>query len=274
MIVQSAATAHVGQPRFVMRMTEHTAFARKLAEHFGNDTFEPVRPRSEMLFVAGHHDQGWAEWDAAPEIDPETGLPYHLVRTPRPVTLETGVASADFNEAHHPYCGLLSSMHIWGLYNGRYGYSDQVLIDSVPTEYRAAFREMLDGQLARQERLKAELAEKTATAPWVEEAHLFQNYKQLQFFDTLALYFHCAAPGTRGEAAFKHVPKSGSEDVTVTVRPAGNEVYAFAPYPFDADPLELSFEGRYLTPEDVAGNAAGAMRDTATSRQTVTFTAA
>lgn len=245
MIVQSAPP---GEPAFVMTMRQHTAFAGALARAFGNDDFEPIAPRDEMLFVVDHHDEGWAGYDRAPRLDPDTRLPYHLIRTPREVTAETGVGSADFNEAHHPYCGLLSSMHIWGLYNGRYGYSDQVLISTVPEEFQPLFQTMLDGQLARQERLKATLADDPETAPWVEDGHLFQNYKQLQFFDTLALYFHCAHEGSRKPTDFLHVPTSADEDVTVTVEPLGDGIYRATPFPFAEDGVDLAFEGRPLTP--------------------------
>ena len=272
MIVQSAPP---GEPAFVITMRQHTAFAGALARAFGNDEFEPVRPRDEMLFVVDHHDEGWAEYDREPKLDPATRLPYHLIQTPREVTVKTGVGSAEFNEAHHPYCGLLSSMHIWGLYNGRYGYSDQVLISTVPEEYQLLFQTMLDGQLARQERLKATLAEDPETASWVEERHLFQNYKQLQFFDTLALYFHCAHEGSRQPTDFLHVPKSADDDVTVTVAPLGDGVYRATPFPFVEDGVELTFEGRSVAPfpPDAEPDLASAMYDTPVARQVVRFVA-
>jgi hypothetical protein len=270
MIVQSAPE---GATNFVIRMTEHTAFAGKLARAFGNDDFEPLAPRAEMLFVVDHHDQGWVPFDADPEIDPETGLPYHLTSTPRKIAIRTGDGSADFNEAHHPYSGLLSSMHIWGLYNGRYGYSDQVLLGAVPEDWRPRYEAMLDGHLARQERLRAQLAGDPATAGWVEDDHLFQNYKQLQFFDTLALYFHCAHDGARRATDFKHVPKSAAEDVTVSVAPAGPGVYSFDPYPWCEDGLVLTFEGRYMAPvlEPATADGAALMRSTPAAEQAVTF---
>lgn len=273
MIVQ---TAPEGRPQFVIRMTEHTAFAGQLARAFGNDRFEPVSPRKEMLYVVDHHDQGWVPWDDAPGLDPDSRLPYHLISTPRDAILASGVGSPDFNERRHPYCGLLSSMHIWGLYNGRYGYSDRVLIDNVPKEFRPRFQEMLDGQLARQDRLKATLADDPETAPWVEERHLFQNYKQLQFFDTLALYFHCAHEGARTETDFQHVPMTAEEDVTVTARPLEPGVYGFSPYPFRENGMDLWFEGRYLSPfaGDEDPDLAAVMAGTPAERQAVRFVAA
>lgn len=264
MIVQ---TAPKGAPRFVMRMTQHTAFAGGLARAFGNARFEPVSPREEMLFVIDHHDEGWVAFDAEPRLDPETELPYHLVNTPRDIAIQTGVRSADFNEAHHPYSGLLSSMHIWGLYNGRYGFSDQVLIGDLPEEWRPRFEEMLAGQMERQEDLKRKLSNDPATADWIEQDRLFQNYKQLQFFDTLALYFHCTHDAARGETTFKHVPESRRSDTSITVRRITAGVYCFDPYPWNADGLTLTFDGRLMTPHDKGRS----MDDIPVSSQTVKF---
>jgi len=125
-------TAPDGAPRFAILMDEHTALAAQFARAFGNERFEPVQPRDLMLYVIEHHDKGWASYDAAPKTDPKTGLPYNLVDTPAEDITRTSAASPDFNEKKHPYCGLLSSMHSWGLYNGRYGLSDKVLINTIP----------------------------------------------------------------------------------------------------------------------------------------------
>lgn len=271
-IVQSAPE---GAPHFVLKMAEHTAFAVQLAEAFGNAEFEPVAPREEMLFVIANHDRGWAPFDDAPGLDPRTGLPWNLIETPRDIVLATGRASPDFNEAHHLYCGLISSMHIWGLYNGRYGFSDRVLVDSLPDEDRPKFEAMLDGQLERQARIKETLAENPKTAPWIEESRLFQNYKQLQLFDTMSLYFQIHGPDDRKPSAFTHVPKSATDDVTVHIEPVDAETYRLDPFPFREDNIRLGYEGRYL--KTVVGGDSelnAAMATTPIERQYVRFVAA
>lgn len=269
MIVQTATD---GTPRFVVTMSQHTAFSGQLARAFGNAAFEAPEPGEEMFYVVAHHDQGWAELDARPGRDPETGLPWHLVDSPQDYFLRSGAGSPDFNEAHHAFCGLLSSMHIWGLYNRRYGFSDLVLLDHVPGEFRPRFNAMLDDQLARQARLKAVLAERPETAAWIEPDRLMQNYKQLQFFDTMALYFQCTAPTERSPSEFQHVPMTATEDATVTVTPVDEETYRLDPYPFREEALSLSFEGRYL--DGVAGDddaLAAALAAASTQAQKVRF---
>lgn len=272
MIVQ---TAPAGEPRFVIPMQQHMTLAGKFARAFGNDRFEPVEPREVMLQIIDHHDAGWANVDAAAEIDPKSGFPYTVGETPFSIVVRTSAASPTFNEKQHAYCGLLSSMHSSGLFNGRYGISDFVRLDHLVDDNRADADTLLSGELARQEGLKSKLAADPETAAWIEHDHLFQNYKQLQFFDTLALYFNRTHDEGRGPAEFPHVPLNVTEHVTVSVRRVEPGVYSFAPFPFAEDGMELSFEGRYMTalPADEAESARDALNAAPVEHQTMTFVA-
>ncbi|HCH55613.1 MAG TPA: hypothetical protein DEV64_00865 [Rhodospirillaceae bacterium] len=127
MIVQTAAE---GAPRFVMRLSGHTALSDQLAEAFGNADFEPAEDEASRYIIA-NHDAGWADLDAEFRVDPNTGCPYNPAETPFELIMKTSCGSPDFNERHDPFSGLLSSMHSWGLYNGRCGLSDVVLLDKV-----------------------------------------------------------------------------------------------------------------------------------------------
>ena len=185
-MVQSAPE---GEPHFIITMSEHTALAGRFAKAYGNDRFESVEPREEVIYLVEHHDHGWADLDAEAPLDPGTRLPYDLIETPLDLIAPTSKRSPDFNIKRHAYCGLLSSMHSWGLYNGRYGLSDKVVILDMADEAQATLKPFLDGELARQKKLRKS-SPGSRNRVWIEERHLFQNYKQLQFFDTLALYFN------------------------------------------------------------------------------------
>jgi hypothetical protein len=245
MIIQTAPS---GEPRLAIMMYEHTALSHQFARAFGNDRFEATWPNDLMFSVVLNHDAGWAEFDRDPVTDPATGLPYNLIETRAQYITVTSRLSPEFNERQHPFCGLMSSMHSWGLYNGRYGLSNMVLIDKIPPHDRPLAQRMLDGELDRQKRLKAELGRDPKTSAWIEERRLFQNYKQLQFFDTLALYFNRTHASERGEAKFEHVPQSASEDAIITVLPRGSDVYELSPYPFAAASAEFAFAGRPIEP--------------------------
>jgi hypothetical protein len=245
MIIQ---TAPAGQPRLAVMMYEHTALSHQFARAFGNEQFQPPDPNDLMFHVVLHHDAGWAEFDRDPATDPKTGLPYNLVETPAEYITVTSRLSPDYNQRQHPFCGLMSSMHSWGLYNGRYGLSTMVLIDKIPPQDRPLAQRMLDQELERQKRLKAELAKDPIATAWLDERKLFQNYKQLQFFDTLALYFNRTHPRERSQATFEHVPLNAREDATITVRPREPGIYELSPYPFGARSAEFAFAGRLVEP--------------------------
>ena len=103
---------------------------------------------------------------------------------------------------------------------------------------------------------------------------MFFAYKQLQFFDTLSLYFHMAPETERGTAEFHNVPRSVGDDVTVTVveRPGGE--YTVDPYPFAADGFAPATEGRYLAPQPPGTDLAEVLAATPVQSQTVRLLAA
>jgi hypothetical protein len=234
-------------------MEEHNDLCGQFARAFGNAEFERPEPWDEVLYAIAHHDRGWDELDAHPVLDAKSGFPCGLGTAPVPGGLQTTTKSPDFNEARHAYCGLLSSMHCWGLYNARLGVSEfrtqrggPVSIPVAPPQADAT-KAALEAELDRQARLKAKLAANAATAPWVEEARLMQNYKLLQFFDTLALYFNLRHAGERQPESFVHVPKSREVDTTVTVTPKGDgTTYAMSPFPFAGDKFEARCKGRWF----------------------------
>lgn len=248
MIIQ---TAPPNEKRFISTMVQHLDLCDQYVRAFGNDQFERPEPYAEVIYIVGHHDRGWDELDANPVLDETSRLPCGIGSGPVPGVVTTSRSSPEFNESRHAYCGLLSSMHSWGLYNERYGLTGFRVLDGgksvpVPSGEEDTVRELLDGELARQERLKAELSANPETAGWVEEQRLFRNYKLLQFFDTLALYFNLRHTSTHAEEVFVHVPKSDTVDVDVTLRPKGNGRYTLTPFPFAGDRLETHSKGRYL----------------------------
>lgn len=244
MFIQSAPA---GQPNGAITMYDHAHLSAQFARAFGNSAFEAPDPFDLMVYVIGNHDAGWASFDRDPVTDPQSRLPYSVFATPAPLILPTSRASPDFNERQHSYCGLLSSMHTWGIYNGRYGLSNVIRLDRIAPEDKPAVDAMLAYELARQERIKAELGRSSETAAWIEPDRLFQNYKLLQLCDLLAIYFNYTHAEGRGEQTFTHVPQARDRDTDVTIRPAGPGVYSLSPYPFAAEGIECAFPSRRIT---------------------------
>ena len=248
MIVQTAPT---DEKHFVITMENHTELSAQFAVAFGNRQFEPLEPRPQMLHIIKNHDVGWKELDAKAYRDPKTGLPYNLVETPFSYIVETSAASPEINSQHHPYCGLISSMHSWGLYNGRYGMSDKVLLDGLAAENRTTADEMLKGEKVRQQSLTKKLNADSNMAKWVDDEYLLHNYKLLQFFDTLALYFNCVHEDARGGTTYSHVPTNVGNDVNIRIERLDADLYGLNPFPFSGKSLDISFTGKYMSPTRV-----------------------
>lgn len=273
-------TSPAGEAHFLSTMAEHNDLCGLFVRAFGNGRFEKPIPWELTVYAIAHHDRGWDEFDARPVLDPKSGLPTGVGGARGPGGAETTRRSPTFNEARHAYCGLLASMHTWGLYHDRYGYSEfrtrkggavSIPIGAdVATETNA----ILDGEIRRQERLKAVLAEDPETHGWIAEDRLFANYKLLQFCDTLALYFNLRHAGEREREVFVHVPEAPGRDTAVTVTPLGNGRYGFAPFPFAGERLEVRCAGRYLQPieaEAAPGDLGALLHGLKTEEQVFTF---
>ena len=243
-------TAPEGGPHFISTMDDHMNLCGQLVRAFGNDRFQRPAPFNEVVYVVENHDRGWKDYDAQPGLDPDTRLPYLMSQTPSRDALITNKGSPDFNEAHHPYCGLLSSMHTCGIYNGRYGLSQFKVPPRKPPPgnetVKANVEAMIEAEKSRQERLKSVLKSDGRTADWLEDKKLFQNFKQLQFFDTLSLYFHLRGAADRKTEVFIHVPLSAEEDSTITARKLSDFDYSLDPFPFAGDHLRITCGGWYF----------------------------
>jgi len=271
MIVQSAET---GQPHFVIASTDHATMAHQFAQMFGNETFSAPDPVDLMGYVVRNHEAGWEALDQQPLHNPKTGLPYHLSEIPELLHIQKARLSPVLNEQYHAFCGLLSSMHEWGLYNRRYGLSDKALISEVSDENRDALNAFLKDQLDYQGRLKAKLADDPATAGLIEPARLFHSYKLLEFFDTLALYFNRFHEGSWETEIYANVPRHVENDVTVIVRPLRPGTVTVDPWPFHPNCFEVSCVGRYLRPLTGEMDMAEMFRTTAVEVQTFVVAAA
>lgn len=241
MILQNASETG-NSARFVMKNTEHAALAADIVWNMGNGDFDLPEPEEEIRYLITHHDHGWYELDNDPPINEQDGLPYNLVHTPMDYILQTSSASPDFNEKYSAFCGLLSSMHTYGLYNGRYGLSDAINMDWIPEDKRPAVDAMLSREMKRQQMLK----EKLKGTELEDESVIFRTYKILQFADACALYFNMNPAGQRGQASFRNVPSTADRDEEIEVAETDEGTYMFKPYPFRSDEFTLSFAGRYL----------------------------
>jgi hypothetical protein len=233
----------------VMLQEDHADVAAQFAAHWGNDRFARLDPYRTMVFGTIYHDSGHREMEADLPIDVEKGLPYALGRTPVGIRKrEADVVNCQWIGSREPYAGLVVSMHHAGLRKRRYdtvGRADgQKAPDGQHLGIDDAFNDLEDWQkkLAKQ----VELDDPRARADF------WHNYRCLQVFDILSLYF-CwdGYDGDRfKDVTVEKVPVRYGSDETVDLQlvPTGPTSVRMTPYPFDIPKLPISVMVRPMAP--------------------------
>jgi hypothetical protein len=212
-----------------------------------------------MVFVAEAHDNGWWHWDVNPEVD-DQGVPITFRRTPRERLYSFINQGIENILAKDLYAGLIASMHHAGLPQHRYG-----TLPAVPRrqdEYTQKF-------IRESEPFYKELMAKVATMKEYEGVssadYLWFNYRMMQVFDRLSLFFCCNYDLERATASesqsqgdkdygrafytstINATPvRFGQEDTELHLTPLSKTKLKVEPFPFDESPLKVSVRGRIV----------------------------
>ena len=103
-------------------------------------------PYEEVVLAATQHDAGMADWDAAPELNPDTGLPLSFMEMDLHTHLRLWTHAPHRVLPQSRYAALLVSMHGVALYEMRD-------LDRLAEPEKAAITGYLEGQRRLQERL-------------------------------------------------------------------------------------------------------------------------
>jgi hypothetical protein len=209
----------IGQPA-------HAWVSGQLARAWGNERFGAVEPWEEVCLAAEQHDIGMAEWERAPTLNPETGLPRSFMELELGEHLEIWWRAAPLVLPQSRYAALLVSMHGTALYERR----DLARLAPADVERVQGF---LAGQSELQERLLAGLPA-ADTVP--------RNQRLVWTWDSLSLGLLLDWMPFELTA----VP-SAEAPVDIAVRLAPDGRVALDPWPFAAPRLTVRSEGRRLT---------------------------
>jgi hypothetical protein len=232
-----------GECLLAIRQTDHGKLSGQLARAWGNATFAPPEPSAAVLLAAALHDIGWEDWEAAPRVNPGTGMPYQFFEMPAGEHLGFYLDGVEKVIARDPYAGLLVSMHCEGLYNQRFGTDSSIPEKRHPPDQQAAIERFRERLHAQQQRLRQDL-QRTYQAPFLEDNRIWTNYKLLQVFDRLSLYL-CMPPFERGKLGPAPVAVGGDE-VRLALGPENEFRVVVTPYPFQPAPLRVTVLARLV----------------------------
>jgi len=234
--------------------TDHSRIAGILAAHWGNDEFAEPNPYASMVLAAQEHDSGWWDWEIKPTLN-DQGKPSDYIGSikhlGKGVWLDLYRRAIERLAARDLYAAYYVSMHGEALLTRGMG-----LLPSMPDytsdpaiqEFIAAQRELRAGWLPK-------LRETPGLAAVTTETHLWTNFNLMEVFDQFAQFLCNRYPFN--SQARKNGPTNTLSDLSVPVAPerpnttltidVQNETDAIVrPFPFDVNPLTLSFEGRLV----------------------------
>jgi hypothetical protein len=206
----------------------------QLARAWGNTNFGEVAPHEEVCLAAEQHDIGMASWDAAPELNPDTGLPQSFLEMGVGRHLELWSRAPLLALSQSRYAALLVSLHGTTLYAMRD-------LEREPPDVAAAIREYMAAQARFQDELLTTLRDDPRYAEHAAPAAVDRNRRLVGAWDAISLALCTAGfPWT-----LRDVPTASDERVEVTVTDAG-EIAVIDPWPFASRGLTVRCDGRRL----------------------------
>jgi hypothetical protein len=234
--------------------TDHSRIAGLLAAHWGNDQFAKLNPYASMVLAAQEHDSGWWDWEIKPTLN-EQGLPSDYIGSIKHlgqgVWLDLYRRAIERLASRDLYAAYYVSMHGEALLTQGMG-----LLPSMP-DYTGdpAVQEFI----AEQKRLRAGWLQALQNDPALREvtsdAHVWTNFKLMEVFDQFAQFvcnrypFNSQARKNGPTNKLSNVPVPvgpGRPDVNLTVDVQNENEAVVRPFPFDAAPLTVSFQGRLV----------------------------
>jgi hypothetical protein len=225
-----------------------------LAAHWGNNQFARLQPYNSMVLAAQEHDSGWWDWEIKPSVN-EQGYPSDYIGSIKHlgqgVWLDLYRRAIERVAARDLYAAYFVSMHGEALLTKGMG-----LLPSMP-DYTGdpAIQEFI----AQQQELRAgwlpTLQKSLALTALTTEQRLWTNFNLMEVFDQFAQFvcnrypFNSQARKNGPTHTLSGIPvpvSSERPNITLTIHVRNETDAVVRPFPFDVNPLRLSFEGRLV----------------------------
>jgi hypothetical protein len=232
MIVRKQADGQL----WLIGQSEHSRLVGQLGTRWGNARFAAPEPYESVARAATYHDYGWLQYEATPAFDAARRETPNFRELPASVArhevLEQGF---DWVLGSDRYAALIVGMHRTGLTRGRYNAIAHP--PQKPRQLQPDIEAFIAGAEARQEQAQTAFDRK----------QLRTNYRLLQVWDLLGLYFSCDEPY---EDFIEPVPEryedADGDGVRLTLTPVDARTVRFDPFPFQVNPCRVQLTYRTL----------------------------
>jgi hypothetical protein len=214
----------------IIDQIEHARLAGEIAAAWGGTSVARPTVAAGLIWGVTHHDDGWADWDAQPRLDPANGLPrgFREMRMSDSTAIWSNSIAACSVE---PLAGIGVSRHFCFLAE----QAKRTRID--PDDVQSAERFVAE-QAWVQQRLAASLNPASNNASREEACRI--AFRTVQFFDQLSLWICCA------EESEPH-RQTTADRIDIAFIPATPKRIRVEPFPLRSGPLRVEATARRVT---------------------------
>ena len=231
-----------GSPRWILiPQIVHAQLAGDLADAWQPDPSWQLIA-AEVRYAARHHDDGWADWDRHPGVDPAPGIPVNFDAMRLTDALSIWQRGIELSTIHNPLAGYLTAGHFCRLLRRFDSWRTHPATRQLADQFFAKHADQMDSLLATWQPDDQLLAKR----PLAE-----QGVSLVQLFDAVSLWFCCDERHEPWEARLPEGPAWRFE-------PLGAGQVSLDPWPLDRPSLTLHAAGRsipvahYATADELA----------------------
>ena len=242
---------------------DHSKVTGWFAAHWGNDKFARPTPYASMVLAAQEHDTGWWDWEIKPQLSSEGSPPDYIgsiKHLGEKIWLDFYRHGIQRLAEQDPYAGYIVSLHADGLLTQGRGLLKYMPDYSVYPEVK----EFLSEQESYRAQLMTQLKGLAEYRDFISDEQLWTNFKLMEAYDQMGQFVCNRYPFNATHR--KNGPSNTLSDVPAPTKPgSGDTILTFIiddesrarvePYPFDIDPLVVSFHGRLVSKRRYANQA-------------------
>ncbi len=220
--------------------SQHAGISGQLARAWGNEEFGLPEPHPELCLAASRHDDGMDDFDAQPDLDPETGLPRDFMHMPLDRWLECWRRGPALVAEDSPYAGLLVCLHGVHLLGYRRIADDDAGGRAAAEDFAADQDELAD-------ELIAECAPDHGLEQFLDRRVIEENRRLLALWDAMSLAVCMPRLPERFEDVATLEDTTSVEFAEVGVQGSGEILISVDPWPFHEPEVPLMATGRMLS---------------------------
>ncbi len=100
-----------GEGWTLITQPSHAFLSSRIMDFWGNENFEVITPRDEVMFAMREHDCGWEKTDSMADLNPKNGYPRSFMEMRAESQFEIWSECFETHLGEHPYACALIALH-------------------------------------------------------------------------------------------------------------------------------------------------------------------